>query len=53
MVKQEAEQIEAARRAEIEAKAEAERLRLVEEAKLLVYVEHDYAARPWQSLGSA
>ena len=47
----EAEAIEAKLRAEAEAKAEVERLRLEEEAKLLIYVAHDYTARPWVPQG--
>jgi hypothetical protein len=50
---QAAEAIEEQRRIEAEAKAEVERKRQEEEAKLLIYEEHDYTARPWQSLGSA
>jgi hypothetical protein len=49
----EAEAIEAKLRAEAEARAEVERLRLEEEAKLLIYVAHDYTARPWVPQGGS
>lgn len=49
----EAEAIEARLRAEAEARAEVERLRLEEEAKLLIYVAHDYTARPWVPQGGS
>jgi hypothetical protein len=49
---QEAEEVERKRREEREAKEAEERRRQEEEAKLLIYVERDFAPRPWTSLGS-